>query len=108
MARLVTSAVLALALLPLLFTPALAQSAAVADDTRLQQELRHRRAVVRPPVSADAVAADVAETQQAIAQRRADEAAMREVTRPPAVRPDTRYDVYSAIQTRTLERPRRR
>jgi hypothetical protein len=104
MARLVTPALLALALLPLLFTPALAQSAGLADDTRLQQELRHRRAVVRPPVSADAVAADVAESRQAIAQRRADEAAMREVTRPPAVRPDTRYDVYSAIQAQRTQR----
>ena len=107
MARLVTSPWLALALVPLLFAPALAQNAAVAQDTRLQQELRHRRVVVPPPISADAVAADVAETRQAIAQRRADDAAMREVTHPPAVRPDTRYEVSSAIQARTLERARR-
>jgi hypothetical protein len=107
MMRLNVTAVVALigALLP---GAALAQSPDQGRDTQLQQEMRHRRVIMRPGTPVERVQQDVdrATTQIEGQQRR--DALVREVTQPSARGTYADADLRGGIQTRSLGNALRR
>jgi hypothetical protein len=87
-----------------------AQAASPGAETQLQQEMRHRRVIVRPSTPPDEVQKDVDQASTEIQRRNAD-SLTRDVTRPgssPTRRPDLDYDVKGGIQTRSLNDALRR
>lgn len=93
--RVLSAALVLVFALPL---AAIAQDASVPRESRLQMEVKRKRAVVHPTPSPEAVAQDV---ETALAAERTD-AIIREVMRRESRRPDLDYDVTSAIQARNL------
>ena len=83
----------------------LAQSA--SPETEMQQEMRHRRIIVRPAVPPEQVERD-AENAAAEIQRQRDDAAARGLTRPTQPAPQVDQDLKGGIQTRNLNNAVRR
>jgi hypothetical protein len=87
-----------------------AQAASPAAETQLQQEMRHRRVIVRPSTPPAEVQSDLEQAKAEIERRASSDALVREVTRPSTRnrRPDLDYDVKGGIQTRSLNDALRR
>src|SRR5439155_1151293 len=62
---------------------ALAQAAGPGRDTQLQQEMRHRRVIVRPLTPTDQVQQDLDRAAAEIQQPARQQAIVRDLTRPP-------------------------
>ena len=86
-------------------TTALAQAA--SPETQLQQEMRHRRVIVRPAVPAEQVEHDADRAAEEIRQQ-GEDATVRELTRPTQRPPQTDPDLKGGIQTRSLNNAVRR
>jgi hypothetical protein len=96
---------LVVALIP---ATALAQAASPDTETQLQQDLRHRRVIVRPLTPADEVQHDVDTATSAIQQQEREQAALRDVARPAQRPPQADQDLIGGIQTRSLNNLLRR
>src|SRR5437867_8797922 len=96
----------ALAALAILLIPATALAQAPASpgrETQLQQEIRHRRVIVRPATPPADVQQDVDQATTEIERRARENTVVRDLTRPtppPHRRPELDYDVKSGIQQR--------
>jgi len=87
---------------------ALAQAASPGRDTQLQQEMRHRRVIVRPLTPADQAQQDVDRAAAEIQQQEREQAIVRDLSRPPQRSPQTDPDLKGGIQTRSLNNALRR
>ena len=87
---------------------ALAQAASPDTETQLQQELRHRRVIVRPITPTDEVQRDVDTAAAEIQQQGREQAATRDLTRPTQRPPQADQDLKGGIQTRNLNNLLRR
>ena len=85
----------------------LAQTGAPRAETQLQQEMRHRRVIVRPLTPSDQVERDVDRARTEIRQQERD-AAVRELSRPAQRAPQADQDLKGGIQTRSLNNALRR
>ncbi|HEV8584695.1 MAG TPA: hypothetical protein VGT02_06965 [Methylomirabilota bacterium] len=86
----------------------LAQAASPGRETQLQQEMRHRRVIVRPTTPMNEVQRDVdVATAEIEAQGREDGIA-RDLTRPAPRQPQMDHDLKGGIQTRALNNALRR
>jgi hypothetical protein len=86
----------------------LAQAAAPGVETQLQQEMRHRRVIVRPPTPGDQVERDVDRATAEIRQQEREPVVVRELTRPAQRPPQVDQDLKGGIQTRSLNNALRR
>src|SRR5882762_3518261 len=86
---------------------ALAQAASSGRDTQLQQEMRHRRVIVRPLTPTDQVQQDVDRAAAEIQQQRA-QAIVRDLTHPAPRSPQMDPDLKGGIQSRNLNNVLRR
>jgi hypothetical protein len=86
----------------------LAQAASPDTDTQLQQEMRHRRVIVRPPTPTDQVQRDVDSATAEIQQQEREQAIARDLSRSPQRAPQTDQDLKGGIQTRSLNNALRR
>ena len=86
----------------------LAQAASPDTETQLQQDLRHRRVIVRPLTPADEVQRDVDTATSEIQQQEREQAAMRDLGRPTQRPPQADQDLKGGIQTRSLNNLLRR
>lgn len=105
--RLNVTAVVALigALLP---GTVLAQAASPGRETQLQQELRHRRVIVRPGTPTEQVQQDVDRATTEIEQQQRKDAIVRDLARPASRQPQIDDDLKGGIQTRSLNNALRR
>jgi hypothetical protein len=87
--------------------PATALAQAASPETQLQQEMRHRRAIVRPVTPPEQVERDANQAADDI-ERQRDEAAARALTRPAQRPPQADQDLTGGIQTRNLNNTLRR
>jgi hypothetical protein len=87
---------------------ALAQDASPARDTQLQQEMRHRRVIVRPLTPADQAQQDVDRAAAEIQQQGRGQAIVHDLTRPAPRSPQTDPDLKGGIQSRNLNNVLRR
>ncbi len=94
------------ALMPVV-APATVLAQSASPETEMQQEMRHRRVIVRPAVPPEQVERD-AEHAAAEIQRQRDDAAARELTRPTQRAPQVDQDLKGGIQTRNLNNAVRR
>jgi len=85
----------------------LAQAASPGRDTQLQQEMRHRRVIVRPLTPTDQVQQDVDRAAAEIQQQR-EQAIVRDLTRPAPRSPQMDPDLKGGIQSRNLNNVLRR
>jgi hypothetical protein len=88
---------------------ALAQAASPTTETELQQEMRHRRVIVRPATPPDQVERDAERAAAEIQDREREQAVARDLTRPAQRPPQSDQDLKGGIQTRRLDNllPRR-
>jgi len=86
--------------------PATVLAQAASPDTQLQQEMRHRRVIVRPPTPTDQVERDVDRAVAEIQER--EQAVGRDLNRPAQRPPQTDQDLKGGIQTRSLNNALRR
>ena len=86
--------------------PATVLAQAASPDTQLQQEMRHRRVIVRPPTPTDQVERDVDRAVAEIQER--GQAVGRDLNRPAQRPPQTDQDLKGGIQTRSLNNALRR
>ena len=82
----------------------LAQAASPGTETQLQQEMRHRRVIVRPLTPPEQVQQDVESATAEIRQQ----AVVRDLNRPGQRPPQTDQDLKGGIQTRSLNNALRR
>jgi hypothetical protein len=87
---------------------ALAQAASPGRDTQLQQEMRHRRVIVRPLTPTDQVQQDVDRAAAEIQQQEREQAMVRDLTRPAQRSPQMDPDLKGGIQSRNLNNVLRR
>ena len=87
---------------------ALAQAASPGRDTQLQQEMRHRRVIVRPLTPTDQVQQDLNRAAAEIQQPARQQAIVRDLTRPAPRSPQTDTDLKGGIQSRSLNNVLRR
>ena len=87
---------------------ALAQAAGPGRDTQLQQEMRHRRVIVRPLTPTDQVQQDLNRAAAEIQQPARQQAIVRDLTRPAPRSPQTDPDLKGGIQSRSLNNVLRR
>jgi hypothetical protein len=87
---------------------ALAQAASPGRDTQLQQEMRHRRVIVRPLTPTDQVQQDVDRAAAEIQPQDREQAIVRDLTRPAPRSPQMDPDLKGGIQTRSLNNALRR
>ena len=85
-----------------------AQAASPTCETQLQQEMRHRRVIVRPLTPADQVQQDVDRATAEIQQQDREQAVVRDLTRPAQRPPQADQDLKGGIQTRNLNNALRR
>jgi hypothetical protein len=85
-----------------------AQAASPTSETLLQQEMRHRRVIVRPPTPADQVQQDLDRATAEIQQQDSGQAIVRDLTRPAQRPPQADQDLTGGIQTRSLNNALRR
>ena len=86
----------------------LAQAASPTSETQLQQEMRHRRVIVRPLTPADQVQQDVDRATADIQQQQREQEVVRDLNRPASRQPQTDPDLKGGIQTRSLHDALRR
>jgi hypothetical protein len=86
----------------------LAQTGAPGAETQLQQEMRHRRVIVRPLTPSDQVERDVERATTEIRQQEERDMAVRELSRPAQRAPQVDQDLKGGIQTRSLNNALRR
>ena len=86
----------------------LAQAASPDTETQLQQELRHRRAIVRPTTPAGEVQRDADTAASAVLEKQESEALARDLSRPAQRPPQVDDDLKGGIQTRNLNNLLRR
>ena len=86
----------------------LAQAASPTSETQLQQEMRHRRVIVRPLTPADQVQQDVDRATTEIQQHDREQTVVRDLTRPAQRPPQADQDLKGGIQTRSLNNALRR
>ena len=87
--------------------PAIAWGQAASPETQLQQEMRHRRAIVRPVTPPEQAERDADQVVNEV-QRQRDEAAARALDRPVQRPPQADHDLTGGIQTRNLNNVLRR
>lgn len=85
----------------------IAQPASPGGETRLQQEVRHRRVIVRPVTPAEQVQRDVDVATAELEQQRR-EGMVRDLTRPAPRPSQMDHDLRGGIQTRALNSALRR
>jgi hypothetical protein len=85
-----------------------AQAASPTSETLLQQEMRHRRVIVRPLTPADQVQQDADRATAEIQQQDREQAIVRDLTRPAQRPPQADQDLKGGIQTRSLNDALRR
>ncbi len=85
-----------------------AQAASPTSETLLQQEMRHRRVIVRPLTPADQVQQDADRATAEIQQQDREQAITRGLTRPAQRPPQADQDLKGGIQTRSLNDALRR
>jgi hypothetical protein len=86
----------------------LAQAASPTSETLLQQEMRHRRVIVRPLTPADQVQQDADRATTEIQQQDREQTIVRDLTRPTQRPPQADQDLKGGIQTRSLNDALRR
>jgi hypothetical protein len=87
----------------------LAQAASVDTETKLQQELRHRRVIVRPTTPPAEVQRDADQAAtEVLQQKEREQAVVRDLTRPAPRAPQADQDLKGGIQTRSLNNALRR
>ena len=86
----------------------LAQAATPQTETHLQQEMRHRRVIVRPLTPVGEVQRDVDRATADLGQQDREQAIVRDLNRPPQRAPQTDQDLKGGIQTRSLNNLLRR
>src|SRR5437879_2806194 len=85
-----------------------AQAASPTSETQLQQEMRHRRVIVRPLTPTDQVQQDLNRAAAEIQQPARQQAIVRDLTRPAPRSPQTDTDLKGGIQSRSLNNVLRR
>jgi hypothetical protein len=85
-----------------------AQAASPTSETQLQQEMRHRRVIVRPLTPADQVQQDVDRATTEIQPQDRGQTVVRDLTRPAQRPAQADQDLKSGIQTRSLNDALRR
>jgi hypothetical protein len=103
----ITAVIAAWATLIPVGSPATVLAQSASPETEMQQEMRHRRVIVRPIVPPEQVERDVERAAAEIQQQR-DDAAARELTRPMQPAPQADQDLKAGIQTRNLNNAVRR
>jgi hypothetical protein len=88
--------------------PATVLAQAASPDTQLQQEMRHRRVIVRPLTPSAEVERDVDRATAEIRQQQREPEVVRGLTRPAQRPPETDQDLKGGIQTRSLNNALRR
>ena len=88
---------------------ALGQAASPTTETELQQEMRHRRVIVRPPTPPDEVQRDAERAAAEVQEREREQTIARDLSRPAQRPPQSDQDLKGGIQTRRLDNllPRR-
>jgi len=86
----------------------LAQAASPQTETELQQEMRHRRAIVRPLTPIEEVQRDVDRATTELGQQDRERGIVRDLNRPPQRAPQADQDLKGGIQTRSLNNLLRR
>jgi hypothetical protein len=86
----------------------LAQAASPQTETQLEQEMRHRRVIVRPLTPIEEVQRDVDRATADLGQQDREQATVRDLNRPPQRAPQTDQDLKGGIQTRSLNNLLRR
>ena len=86
----------------------LAQAASVDTETKLQQEMRHRRVIVRPTTPPAEVQRDAEQAATELQQQEREQAVVRGLTRPAPRAPQADQDLKGGIQTRSLNNALRR
>ncbi len=87
---------------------ALAQPAGPGRETQLQQEMRHRRVIVRPATTMPEVQRDLDTATAELEARQREAEIVRDLTRPAPRQPQLDPDVTGGIQTRALNNALRR
>jgi hypothetical protein len=87
---------------------ALAQAASPTTETQLQQEMRHRRVIVRPLTPTDEVQRDIDTATAEVQQQNREQAVARDLSQPAQRPPQADQDLKGGIQTRSLDRLLRR
>jgi hypothetical protein len=85
-----------------------AQAASPTSETLLQQEMRHRRVIVRPLTPADQVQQDADRATAELQQQDREQTIVRDLTRPAQRAPQADQDLKGGIQTRSLNDALRR
>ena len=90
-----------------IIAPAIALAQSGGTDTRLQQELRHRRVIVQPATPAAEVERDTDQAVVELRERERDQVT-RDLSRPAQRAPQMDQDLKGGIQTRSLNNALRR
>jgi hypothetical protein len=103
------SSVTAVVVVAAALAPAVGFAQSASTETQLQQELRHRRVIVRPVTPPDEVArdADAAVVELTERERERDQV-VRDLRRPAPRAPQMDQDLKGGIQTRSLNNALRR
>ena len=88
--------------------PSAVLAQAASPETTLQQELRHRRVIVRPITPIDQIQQDVDQAAAEVERQQAGDSAVRDLSRPPSRQPNVDPDLKGGIQTRSLNNALRR
>jgi hypothetical protein len=86
----------------------LAQAASPGRETQLQQEMRHRRVIVRPSTPMNEVQRDVDVATAEIERQGRAEEMTRDLTQPAPRQTQMDHDLRGGIQTRALNNALRR
>jgi len=86
----------------------LAQAASPDTETQLQQEMRHRRVIVRPVTHPAEVQRDAERAAAEVEQQQSGQAIARDLNRPAQRPPQVDQDLKGGIQTRNLNNLLRR
>ena len=87
----------------------LAQAASVDTETQLQQQMRHRRVIVRPATPPGEVQRDADQAAtEVLQQQEREQDVVRGLTRPAPRAPQADQDLKGGIQTRSLNNVLRR
>ena len=101
------SSVTAVVVVAAALAPAVVLAQSASTETQLQQELRHRRVIVRPVTPPDEVERDADRAVVELQQRERDQVA-RDLSRPAQRAPQLDQDLKGGIQTRSLNNALRR
>ena len=88
-------------------SPAVVMAQSASTETQLQQELRHRRVIVRPVTPPEEVERDADRAAVELRERERDQV-VRDLSRPAQRTPQMDQDLKGGIQTRSLNNALRR